>query len=50
MVVANDVLKKGMGTPDTRVLIITEKSKEWFEGLKRDAAEKIVDIFVRDCL
>jgi len=50
MVVANDVLERGMGTEDTRVLILTEKRKLWVEGLKSDVAEKIVDVFITDCL
>lgn len=50
MIVANDVLEKGMGTDDTRVLVITSERKLWLEGSKMDLAEKIVDIFVQDCL
>lgn len=50
MVVANDVIEKGMGTADTRVLVITSKRKEWIEGLKADVAEKIVEIYLEDCL
>ncbi|RLI89464.1 MAG: bifunctional phosphopantothenoylcysteine decarboxylase/phosphopantothenate--cysteine ligase CoaBC [Archaeoglobales archaeon] len=50
MVVANDVLEKGMGTPDTRVLIITKKRRTWAEGSKEDVARRIVDIYVEDCL
>ncbi len=50
MIVANDVLEKGMGTEDTRVLIITPERKFWMEGLKKDVAEKIVEYFVTDCL
>ncbi|WP_290596733.1 MULTISPECIES: bifunctional phosphopantothenoylcysteine decarboxylase/phosphopantothenate--cysteine ligase CoaBC [unclassified Archaeoglobus] len=50
MVVANDVLEKGMGTEDTRVLILTQKRQEWVEGLKIDVAEKIVKAYIEDCL
>jgi len=50
MVVANDVLTKGMGTPDTKVLIVTANRKVWVEGMKEDVAGKIVDIYVEDCL
>lgn len=50
MVVANDVLEKGMGTEDTRVLILTQKRQEWVEGLKTDVAEKIVKAYIEDCL
>ncbi len=50
MVVANDVLTKGMGTPDTKVLVITAGRKAWIEGMKEDVASKIVDIYVEDCL
>ena len=50
MMVANDVLEKGMGTDDTRVLLITPERELWVEGLKKDVAEKIVALFVEDCL
>lgn len=50
MVVANDVLERGMGTEDTRVVIVTAKSFEWVEGHKSFVAEKVVDKFVKDCL
>jgi len=49
MVVANDVIHKGMGTEDTRVLLITPERREWVEGKKRDVARKIVD-FYRECV
>jgi phosphopantothenoylcysteine decarboxylase/phosphopantothenate--cysteine ligase len=49
MVVANDVLKRGMGTEDTRVVVITGKRKEWIEGMKSQVAEKIVEIYLEDC-
>ena len=50
MMVANDVLDRGMGTIDTRVLVITSKRTEWIEGLKADVAEKIVEIYIEDVL
>ena len=50
MIVANDVLERGMGTIDTRVLVITNKRVEWLEGLKPDVAEKIVEIYIEDIL
>jgi phosphopantothenoylcysteine decarboxylase/phosphopantothenate--cysteine ligase len=50
MVVANDVLERGMGTVDTRVLIITKNRKEWFEGLKSEVAERIVQTYIEDVL
>lgn len=50
MIVANDVLNIGMGTEDTRVLVITDQRKLWIEGQKQEVAERIVDYFVRDCL
>jgi phosphopantothenoylcysteine decarboxylase/phosphopantothenate--cysteine ligase len=49
MVVANDVLEKGMGTEDTRVVVITGKRREWIEGMKSEVAEKIVEIYLEDC-
>lgn len=50
MVVANDVLERGMGTVDTRVLILTKKRSEWVEGHKSTVAEKIVRLYIEDCL
>lgn len=50
MVVANDVLERGMGTEDTKVAVITQRSVEWFEGHKSFVAEKIVEKFIKDCL
>jgi phosphopantothenoylcysteine decarboxylase/phosphopantothenate--cysteine ligase len=50
MVVANDVLEKGMGTVDTKVLVITSKRKEWIEGLKSEVAEHIVRAYIEDVL
>ncbi len=50
MVVANDVKERGMGTEDTRVVVITGKRREWVEGLKSYVAERIVQIYVEDCL
>ena len=50
MVVANDVLERGMGTVDTRVLILTNKRVEWVEGLKQYVAERIVKAYIEDCL
>lgn len=50
MVVANDVKEKGMGTKDTRVLMLTGKRNDWSEGSKSQVAEKIVKAFVEDCL
>jgi phosphopantothenoylcysteine decarboxylase/phosphopantothenate--cysteine ligase len=49
MVVANDVKEKGMGTEETRVLVLTAKRKKWLEALKREVAEEIVEIFLEDC-
>ncbi len=50
MVVANDVMEKGMGTEDTRVLILTPKREEWVEGYKLEVAERIVSAYIEDCL
>ncbi len=50
MVVANDVIERGMGTEDTRILILTHKRAEWFEGYKWEAAERIVKAYIEDCL
>ncbi|MCX8172031.1 MAG: DNA/pantothenate metabolism flavoprotein, partial [Archaeoglobaceae archaeon] len=50
MVVANDVLEKGMGTEDTRVVVVDRKRTEWLEGKKSLVAQKIVEIYVEDCL
>jgi phosphopantothenoylcysteine decarboxylase/phosphopantothenate--cysteine ligase len=50
MVVANDVLEKGMGTEDTKVLVITRRRKEWMEGLKSDVAERIIRAYIKDVM
>ncbi len=50
MMVANDVIERGMGTEDTRVLLITPRRELWVEGLKKDVSEKVVDLFISDCL
>ena len=50
MVVANDVKERGMGTDDTRVVVITGKRREWIEGHKSYVAKRIIDIYVEDCL
>ena len=50
MVVANDVLERGMGTEDTRVVVVTEKRSEWFEGMKSEVARKIVERYLQDCV
>ncbi len=50
MIVANDVLERGMGTEDTRIFVATGKRKVWLEGLKSQLAEVIVDVFAEDCL
>jgi phosphopantothenoylcysteine decarboxylase/phosphopantothenate--cysteine ligase len=50
MVVANDVLERGMGTEDTRVVVVTEKRAEWFEGMKSEVARKIVERYLQDCV
>ncbi|ADB57495.1 bifunctional phosphopantothenoylcysteine decarboxylase/phosphopantothenate--cysteine ligase CoaBC [Archaeoglobus profundus] len=50
MVVANDVKERGMGTVDTRVVIVTPKRVEWVKGLKRDVAKRIVNAYVEDYL
>ena len=50
MVVANDVAEKGMGTVDSKVLILSKKSKTWCEGLKTYVAKKILDVYVKDYL
>ncbi len=50
MVVANDVLERGMGTVDTRVLILTPKRAWWVEGFKHIVAEEIVKAYIEDCL
>ncbi|HIP63185.1 MAG TPA: bifunctional phosphopantothenoylcysteine decarboxylase/phosphopantothenate--cysteine ligase CoaBC [Archaeoglobus profundus] len=49
MVVANDVKERGMGTEDTRVVVVTGKRREWIEGDKSYVAKKIIDIYVEDC-
>ncbi len=48
MVVANDVKERGMGTVDTRVVVVTPRRVEWIVGLKRDVAKRIVDIYVEE--
>ncbi len=48
MVVANDVKERGMGTLDTRVVVVTPRRVEWICGLKRDVARRIVDIYVEE--
>lgn len=50
MVVANDVIEKGMGTLETRVVVVTEKRSEWIEGMKSEIAKKIVEIYLQDCI
>ncbi|MFW6127736.1 MAG: bifunctional phosphopantothenoylcysteine decarboxylase/phosphopantothenate--cysteine ligase CoaBC [Halobacteriota archaeon] len=50
MVVANDVKEKGMGTEDTRVLMLTGKRNDWSEGSKTQIAEEIIKVYVEDCL
>ena len=50
MVVANDVLEKGMGTLETRVVVVTEKRSKWIEGMKSEVARKIVEIYLEDCV
>ncbi len=50
MVVANDVLERGMGTEDTRVLLLTPKRAQWVEGHKSSVAEEIVRTYIQDCL
>ncbi|RLI76147.1 bifunctional phosphopantothenoylcysteine decarboxylase/phosphopantothenate--cysteine ligase CoaBC [Archaeoglobales archaeon] len=50
MIVANDVLERGMGTLDTRVLVITNRRTEWIEGIKPDVAERVVRIYIEDVL
>lgn len=50
MVVANDVLERGMGTEDTKVVTVTQKSIHWLEGNKSEVAKEIVEIYIRDCL
>lgn len=49
MVIANDVKEKGMGTEDTRVLLLTEKRREWIEASKVEVAERIVEAYLQDC-
>jgi len=46
VVVANDVKVRGMGTPDTRVVVVSQNRVEWFEGLKSDVARKIVEFYI----
>ncbi len=50
VVVANDVKERGMGTEDTRVVVVTDRRVEWVEGLKDYVAKRIVDIYVEDYL
>lgn len=50
MVVANDVIEKGMGTVETRVVAVTEKRSEWIQGMKSEVAKRIVEIYLQDCL
>lgn len=50
MVVANDVRERGMGTEDTRVLVLTPNRFRWIEGLKDYVAREIVDIYVEEYL
>ncbi|MDK2794937.1 MAG: phosphopantothenoylcysteine decarboxylase / phosphopantothenate---cysteine ligase [Archaeoglobaceae archaeon] len=50
MVVANDVLEKGMGTEESRVVVVTGKRVQWLEGRKTIIAKKIVEIYIGDCL
>ncbi len=50
MVVANDVMERGMGTLETRVVIVTEKRSQWVEGVKSEVARKIVEVFLQDCV
>ncbi len=50
MVVANDVELRGMGTEDTRVVIVTEGYKKWIEGRKEDVAKEIVNFYVEKFL
>lgn len=50
MVVANDVLEKGMGTEESRVVVVSGKRVQWLEGRKSLIAQKIVEIYIEDCL
>jgi phosphopantothenoylcysteine decarboxylase/phosphopantothenate--cysteine ligase len=50
MVVANDVKERGMGTADTRVVVVTRNRVEWIEGLKVEVAKRIVDIYAEEFL
>jgi phosphopantothenoylcysteine decarboxylase/phosphopantothenate--cysteine ligase len=50
MVVANDVLEKGMGTKDDRVVIVTERKEEWIEGEKSLIARRILDRYAEEFL
>ncbi len=50
MVVANDVLHRGMGTDDTRVVIVTKNGRKWIEGRKEDVAKEIVNTYVEEFL
>ena len=50
MVVANDVKERGMGTVDTRVVVVTPSRVEWIEGMKDYVATRIVDIYSEEYL
>jgi len=50
MIVANDVKERGMGTADTRVVVVTRNRVEWIEGLKVEVAKRIVDIYAEEFL
>lgn len=50
MIVANDVLEKGMGTEDTRVVLVTSKKTQWVEGKKSIVAQKIIEFYIENCL
>ncbi len=50
MVVANDVKVRGMGTEDTRIVVVTNGRNEWIEGDKGEVAKRIIDIYVEECL
>jgi phosphopantothenoylcysteine decarboxylase/phosphopantothenate--cysteine ligase len=50
MVVANDVKERGMGTEDTRVVVVTGNRREWIEGLKGDVARRIIEIYIEEFL
>ena len=50
MVVANDVMERGMGTRDGRVVIVTENGERWVEGDKSEIAREIMESYVREVL